>query len=91
MASKKTLEINPYHPIISELAKKIKDSPEDESAKEMAFILYDSCLITAGFDIDDQVIVFRTFGEILSASLQKQGADVLFADAIQHSHDEDAS
>jgi molecular chaperone HtpG len=55
MASKKTLEINPYHPIISELAKKIKDAPEDESSKEMAFILYDSCLITAGFDIDDQV------------------------------------
>ena len=55
MASKKTLEINPYHPIISELAKKVKDSSEDESAKEMAFLLYDSCLITAGFDIDDQV------------------------------------
>ena len=55
MASKKTLEINPYHPIISELAKKSKDAPEDEATKELAWILYDSSLITAGFDIDDQV------------------------------------
>ncbi len=55
MASKKTLEINPYHPIIVELAKKSKDNADDDSTKELAFVLYDSSLITAGFDIDDQV------------------------------------
>lgn len=57
MASKKTLEINPYHPIILELSKKIKDSGDDESIKELAWVLFDSSLVTAGFDIDDQVIV----------------------------------
>ena len=55
MASKKTLEINPYHPIITELAKKSKESTDDEATKELAWVLYDSSLITAGFDIDDQV------------------------------------
>ncbi len=85
MASKKTLEINPYHPIISELAKKVKDSAEDESAKEMAFILYDSCLITAGFDIEDQV------GFLLhSIMIAAYSWRISLADAIQHSHDEDA-
>jgi len=54
MASKKTLEINPYHPIIVELAKKSKDNADDDATKELAFVLYDSSLITAGFDIDDQ-------------------------------------
>ena len=32
-----------------------QDSPEDDGTKELAFVLYDSSLITAGFDIDDQV------------------------------------
>jgi len=54
MASKKTLEINPYHPIISELSKKSKDNGDDDTTKELAWVLYDSSLITAGFDIDDQ-------------------------------------
>ena len=56
MSSKKTLEINPYHPIIMELAKKSKDNGDEESTKELAWVLYDSSLITAGFDIDDQVL-----------------------------------
>mmetsp|Transcript_30852 Transcript_30852/g.82696 ORF Transcript_30852/g.82696 Transcript_30852/m.82696 type:complete len:82 (+) Transcript_30852:1012-1257(+) len=55
MASKKTLEINPYHPIIIELNKKSKDSAEDDTTKELAWVLYDSSLITAGFDVEDQV------------------------------------
>ncbi len=54
MASKKTVEINPYHPIIMKLHETSKDSPEDTTSKEMAWMLFDSACIQAGFDIDDQ-------------------------------------
>jgi HSP90 family molecular chaperone len=30
MMSQKTMEINPRHPIVAELNKRIKDNPEDE-------------------------------------------------------------
>lgn len=54
MASKKTLEVNPYHPVITGLAQRSKDAPQDDGIKQAALALYDSSLITAGFDIDDQ-------------------------------------
>merc|ERR1711998_425490 len=54
MASKKTVEINPYHPVISSLKDKAKEDPESDETKELAQMLYDSALIQAGFDIEDQ-------------------------------------
>merc|ERR1712216_825091 len=54
MASKKTVEINPYHPVVLKLSEKAKESSEDEETKDLALLLYDSALVQAGFDIDDQ-------------------------------------
>merc|ERR1719478_1765507 len=54
MASKKTVEINPYHPVILKLSEKIKENAEDDDAKDFSLMLYDGALVSAGFDIDDQ-------------------------------------
>lgn len=54
MASKKTIEINPYHPVITTLHEKTKDNSEDDETKELATVLFESACIQAGFDIDDQ-------------------------------------
>jgi len=54
MASKKTVEINPYHPVVLKLSEKAKESADDEDTKDLALLLYDSALVQAGFDIDDQ-------------------------------------
>jgi len=54
MASKKTIEINPYHPIVTKLHEQSKDKGEDDEVKEMAQVLFESACIQAGFDIDDQ-------------------------------------
>eukprot|EP00960_Hanusia_phi_P062944 765308-Hanusia_phi.AAC.9 len=70
MASKKTVEINPYHPVIIELNKKAKDSPEDDETKDLANMLYDSALITAGFDIDDQSAFQTRMLKMLKAGLK---------------------
>merc|ERR1711998_665270 len=50
---KKTVEINPYHPVVLKLIEKAKEAGEDEDTKDLALMLYDSALVSAGFDIDD--------------------------------------
>jgi molecular chaperone HtpG len=49
MHSKKTLEINPFHPIIKELKTKSADNPADKSITDLAQLLYDAALLQSGF------------------------------------------
>merc|ERR1711902_471238 len=37
---KKALEINPRHPLIKELLRRVEDNPADTSAKEMAIVMF---------------------------------------------------
>jgi molecular chaperone HtpG len=52
MASKKTLEINPAHPIIRELKAKIDADKSDKTIKDIVHLLHDSALIASGFSLD---------------------------------------
>jgi heat shock protein beta len=47
--SKKTLEINPFHPIIKELKTKTSADPSDKSLTDLAMLLYDAALLQSGF------------------------------------------
>jgi len=51
MVSKKTLEINPRHPLIKELKARSEQNPDDSELKDMANLLYDSALLNSGFDM----------------------------------------
>jgi len=53
MMSKKTMEINPYHPIIKELKNKAAASPDDKALHDLADLLYDSALVSSGFQLSD--------------------------------------
>jgi molecular chaperone HtpG len=52
MASKKTFEINPAHPIIRELKAKIDADKSDKTIKDIVHLLHDSALIASGFSLD---------------------------------------
>merc|ERR1712178_673956 len=69
MAGRKTLEINGNHPVVYDLLQKVKDSKEDENAKNTAETLFQTAMIESGYEISDPSDPATRIYKLMSAQL----------------------
>jgi len=62
MSGRKTLEINPNHPVVVDLLAKVKDDKENAAAMDTAGVLFQTALIESGYEIaDPSALVARVY------------------------------
>jgi len=52
---KKTLEINPRHPLIKDLLRRVEDSKNDKTAIDLANVMLEAATLRSGYDLKDSV------------------------------------
>merc|ERR1719473_2208026 len=67
MSASKTLELNPDHPVIHAVWKKIEADPEDASAKETAELLTQTAILASGYRLQDSRNIVKSVHDLLMA------------------------
>merc|ERR1712228_814969 len=78
---KKTLEVNPRHPLIKELLRRVEDNPADKTATDMALMMYNTATLRSGYSLKDTV----NFAE----SIEKMMRETLGVDADEQVDEEE--
>jgi heat shock protein beta len=66
---KKTFEINPRHPVVKELLRRVEADKEDPTALSTAQLLFETATLRSGFVIQDQVGFAERIEKVLRGSL----------------------
>merc|ERR1719310_1476532 len=69
MSGRKTLEINPNHPVVVDLLSKVKADKEDKTAIDSASVLFQTALIESGYEIADPSALVKRVYRLMSKEL----------------------
>merc|ERR1712051_486541 len=69
MSGRKTLEVNPNHPVISDLLTKVKADKEDRFALDTAQVLFQTALIESGYELADASALVNRVYRLMSKEL----------------------
>merc|ERR1719411_2072397 len=69
MSGRKTLEVNPNHPVVIDLLSKVKADKEDAAAKDTAQVLFQTALIESGHELQDASALVNRVYRLMSKEL----------------------
>jgi len=89
MVSKKTLELNPSHPIISKLREKFAANENDPTVKDLVWLLFDTSMLTSGFSLEKPTIFAGRIHKLIKLGLRIYTDDGDDDDAADGDDDDD--
>merc|ERR1712238_60411 len=69
MSGRKTLELNPNHPVVIDLLSKVKASKDDAAAMDTAQVLFQTALIESGYELTDASALVNRVYRLMSKEL----------------------
>merc|ERR1712099_93023 len=69
MSGRKTLEVNPNHPVIVDLLAKVKANKDDAAALDTAQVLFQTAIIESGYEISDPSALVNRVYRLMSKEL----------------------
>jgi len=66
---KKAMEINPRHPLIKELLRRVEDNPEDAVAKDMSLMMFQTATLRSGYMVKDTTVFANQIEGMMRDSL----------------------
>merc|ERR1712045_828286 len=69
MSGRKTLEVNPNHPVVVDLLSKVKADKEDQAAKDTSHVLFQTALIESGYEVADPSALVNRVYRLMSKEL----------------------
>merc|ERR1711912_133243 len=69
MSGRKTLEVNPNHPVVVDLLSKVKGDKDDKAALDTAQVLFQTALIESGYEIADPSALVNRVYRLMSKEL----------------------
>lgn len=86
---KKTLEVNPRHPLVKELKRRVDDAQDDQTTKDLAHVLFETATLRSGFSLPDTADFAGRVERMLRLSMNV-GLDEKIEDEPEEEEEEEA-
>merc|ERR1712146_829843 len=77
LVSKKTVILNPRHPMVSKLQDLVEEDKESENTKDLAWLLFDTATLNSGFSLEDASSFSKRMFNLMSSGMDLSTMELL--------------